>query len=155
SVTCTSSPSYDVCTTAFHGVVCTTSRPSASYTYVSKSSALSGVPSRTGTERRATCSPSASYAISCMIRGDWPAGLGPCHHHRTSRPRLSYSTVSSAPPVVVLLRMTRHAFPFGPPSLVRDSVTVVCVPSGRVSSPKRPKPSYARLVTSWLGSVSL
>src|SRR5215468_9682324 len=90
-----------------------------------------------------------------MIRDDWPAGLGPCHHHRTSRPRLSYSTVSSAPPVVVLLRMTRQAFPFGPPSLVRDSVTVVCVPSGRVSWPNLPKPSYTRRVTSWLGSVSL
>src|SRR3954470_7427223 len=82
-------------------------------------------------------------------------GVGPYHHHRIGRPRLSYSTVSSPPPVVLLRCVTRHVSLVGPPSLVRASVTEVCVPSGRVSSPRRPKPSYARSVTSWFGSVTL
>src|SRR4051812_1482805 len=89
-----------------------------------------------------------------MIRAGAPVA-GPCHHQRIERPRLSYSTVSSAPPEIVVLCLTRQASRLGPASLVRESVIVVWVPSRRVPRPRRPERSFSRWVTSLLGSGSL
>lgn len=88
-------------------------------------------------------------------RLDAPSTEGPYQNHRIGRPRLSTSTVLSAPPVVVVRCTTRQASRSGPPSLVRDSAIAVCVPSGRISSPRRPKPSCLHSVTSPFGWTCL
>jgi hypothetical protein len=76
----------------------------------------------------------------------------PCVQNRIGRARLSYCTVESASPAVVVVTLTFHSFWLEPPSFVRTRVRTVSVMSGRISWISRPKPSYFQTVVSWFSS---